>query len=180
MLPQQIGPQRLKRLLLDQRVDIDTLPVADQLWVHIAVARLLFRPPAGVPKRALSRCGARCRDGHRCRAKAVWDADRDAPRNGRCRLHGGLSTGPKTSEGRRRIGAAARQRAQARREAQTQAHRRAEALQAWENAVQDHEAARQRASTRRHWLDTGLLTVKWQQVERAYEQCRACGVDPRA
>ncbi len=45
-------------------------------------------------------CGARCRDGHPCRAPAIWDKVNDRPRNGRCRLHGGLSTGPKTLEGR--------------------------------------------------------------------------------
>ena len=45
------------------------------------------------------RCGARCRNGHPCQAPAVWDHANDRPRNGRCRLHGGLSTGPKTLEG---------------------------------------------------------------------------------
>lgn len=40
-------------------------------------------------------CGARTRVGRPCRAPA-----RD---NGRCRMHGGLSTGPKTPEGRERI-----------------------------------------------------------------------------
>lgn len=48
------------------------------------------------------RCGARCRDGSRCRAPAVWDAGADGPRNGRCRLHGGLSTGARSPDGRRR------------------------------------------------------------------------------
>lgn len=50
-------------------------------------------------------CGARCRDGHACRARAVWLAGEKAPRNGRCRVHGGLSTGPKTAEGRARVAA---------------------------------------------------------------------------
>lgn len=45
------------------------------------------------------RCGARCSDGHACRAPAVWLAGEGRPRNGRCRLHGGLSTGPKTAAG---------------------------------------------------------------------------------
>ena len=48
------------------------------------------------------RCSARCRDGHSCRAPVVWDKTRSRPVNGRCRMHGGLSTGPKTSEGKRR------------------------------------------------------------------------------
>jgi len=43
------------------------------------------------------KCGAKCRDGHACRALPVWDEPRNAPRNGRCRLHGGLSTGPRRS-----------------------------------------------------------------------------------
>lgn len=48
------------------------------------------------------KCGARCRDGTRCQAPAVWDYENDRPRNGRCRMHGGLSTGPRTEEGKRR------------------------------------------------------------------------------
>ena len=54
------------------------------------------------------RCGARCRDGHACRAPAVWDTVRDRPANGRCKLHGGLSTGPKTPEGKQRCAAGRR------------------------------------------------------------------------
>lgn len=45
------------------------------------------------------RCGAKCRDGHACKAPAVWIAGEPAPRNGRCRMHGGLSTGPRSREG---------------------------------------------------------------------------------
>jgi hypothetical protein len=41
------------------------------------------------------RCGAKTRCRTACR--------RPAKQNGRCRLHGGLSTGPKTREGRHRI-----------------------------------------------------------------------------
>jgi hypothetical protein len=40
------------------------------------------------------RCGARTRRGALCQCPAM--------RNGRCRIHGGLSTGPKTPEGRER------------------------------------------------------------------------------
>jgi hypothetical protein len=42
-----------------------------------------------------ARCGAKTRRGTRCLCPAM--------RNGRCRLHGGLSTGPKTTEGIERI-----------------------------------------------------------------------------
>ena len=41
------------------------------------------------------RCGAKTRRGTSCECPAM--------RNGRCRLHGGLSTGPKTAEGIERI-----------------------------------------------------------------------------
>jgi hypothetical protein len=48
------------------------------------------------------RCGAKTRRGHPCRAPAVWDYEDDRPVNGRCRMHGGLSTGAKTAAGRLR------------------------------------------------------------------------------
>ncbi len=47
-------------------------------------------------------CGARTRKGTPCRGMALA--------NGRCRFHGGLSTGPRTLEGRARIAAAQRKR----------------------------------------------------------------------
>jgi len=40
-------------------------------------------------------CGARTRKGTPCKRLDIYD-------NGRCHLHGGLSTGPKTEEGKRR------------------------------------------------------------------------------
>lgn len=40
-------------------------------------------------------CGAKTRAGHPCRSRVIFG-------NGRCKCHGGLSTGPKTSEGRMR------------------------------------------------------------------------------
>ena len=43
---------------------------------------------------AAPRCGARTRAGCACRQPAM--------RNGRCRMHGGLSTGPRTPAGRER------------------------------------------------------------------------------
>ena len=48
-------------------------------------------------------CGAHARStGAPCRAKALP--------NGRCKLHGGLSTGPRSAEGRQAIGAATKAR----------------------------------------------------------------------
>ena len=54
------------------------------------------------PKPQRPRCGARTRKGLACQAPAVWDKEHDRPLNGRCRMHGGLSTGPKTPEGKLR------------------------------------------------------------------------------
>lgn len=77
-------------------------------WVD---SRLRIRPRWRAPKRRWRQdCGAKCRDGHACRAPAVWDKRIDRPRNGRCKLHGGLSTGPRTEEGKARIAAAQRER----------------------------------------------------------------------
>ena len=62
-------------------------------------------------KRERRRCGDRRRDGGRCQAPPVWDRRRDRPVNGRCRMHGGLSTGPKTEDVRRLIAGSNRARA---------------------------------------------------------------------
>jgi hypothetical protein len=51
------------------------------------------------PKRERPRCGARTRAGGSCKAPAL-------PEKERCRMHGGLSTGPKTPEGKARTLAA--------------------------------------------------------------------------
>lgn len=61
-------------------------------------------------RRGRQACGAKCRDGHACRAPAVWDKLTNQPRNGRCKLHGGKSTGPRTAEGKARIAEAQRER----------------------------------------------------------------------
>jgi hypothetical protein len=57
-------------------------------------------PPLPVDLAGLE-CGARTRAGTSCKLTALY-------RNGRCKFHGGLSTGPKTPEGRARIAAARR------------------------------------------------------------------------
>jgi hypothetical protein len=49
------------------------------------------------------RCGAKTRQATPCQIKVVTGKNR-------CRLHGGLSTGPKTAEGRQRIREAQRKR----------------------------------------------------------------------
>ena len=53
--------------------------------------------PRGNPNLA-PRCGAKTRQGCPCKSPAM--------KNGRCRMHGGASTGPRTPEGRARIAAA--------------------------------------------------------------------------
>jgi len=68
------------------------------------------------PKRRRPSCRATTRQGPPCQAPAVWDTTRERARNGRCRMHGGLSTGPRTAEGRARIAASNRRRHQATRE----------------------------------------------------------------
>lgn len=69
-----------------------------------AVARAAARPVARPPSAERPRCGARCRDGSPCAAPVVWPPG-EGPRR-RCRMHGGLSTGPRTPEGRARALAA--------------------------------------------------------------------------
>jgi len=54
------------------------------------------------PRNQRPRCGARTRSGAPCRAPAWWPSGLAAPRNGRCRMHGGLSTGPRTAAGKAR------------------------------------------------------------------------------
>lgn len=56
-----------------------------------------------LPRRDRPNCGARTRKGAPCLARAV-------PGKRRCRMHGGLSTGPRTPEGKARIAAAQRRR----------------------------------------------------------------------
>lgn len=48
-----------------------------------------------IPIRAKERtpCGAKCRDGHACKNTRIY-------MNGRCKNHGGLSTGAKTPKGK--------------------------------------------------------------------------------
>ncbi|RKK03324.1 hypothetical protein EBE87_25900 [Pseudoroseomonas wenyumeiae] len=50
------------------------------------------------PARASKRCQAKTRSGGECQGPAMP--------NGRCRMHGGMSTGPRTAEGMARMRAA--------------------------------------------------------------------------
>ena len=69
------------------------------------------RPPR--PKRVI--CGAKTRKGTPCRAKSELGRRR-------CKFHGGMSTGPKTPEGKARIAEAQRRRWQVYRAGQSEKH----------------------------------------------------------
>ena len=60
-------------------------------------------------RRDRPQCGARTRSGHSCQMRVEQGKNR-------CRLHGGLSTGPRTPEGKARIAEALRRRWQSWRE----------------------------------------------------------------
>lgn len=64
---------------------------------------LAFCPFIPKAKPTHTRCGARTRKGHPCRA-------RPEPGRTRCRFHGGKSTGPRTPEGKARVAEAQRNR----------------------------------------------------------------------
>lgn len=63
-----------------------------------------------LPRHARGICGAKTRKGTPCKAPPVWNKKRDKARNGRCKLHGGLSTGPKTEAGKESIRVSNRRR----------------------------------------------------------------------
>jgi len=56
-----------------------------------------------LPRSERGTCGAKTRKGTPCKAPPVWNKTTDKAMNGRCKMHGGLSTGPKTEAGRQRI-----------------------------------------------------------------------------
>ena len=56
-----------------------------------------------LPRKERGTCGAKTRKGTPCQAPPVWNKATDKARNGRCKIHGGLSTGPKTEAGRQAI-----------------------------------------------------------------------------
>lgn len=89
-----------------QHVESSALPTtieAIREWTdsHLERKKRRHKPRRTItPKSDRPRCGAKTRAGGSCQARAVWNKAKDKPRNGRCRMHGGLSTGPKTPEGR--------------------------------------------------------------------------------
>lgn len=80
------------------------------LSCHKLAAVGLLGTGEAVSKLERVRCGAKTRLGTECRMAVV-------PGKHRCRMHGGLSSGPKTSEGRGRIAEAQKRRWQKQKEA---------------------------------------------------------------
>lgn len=79
-------------------------------FVEADRARRLVRAEQAPPKVERPRCGAKCRDGHACRAPVAVtrnELGRVVVRS-RCRMHGGLSTGARTAEGKARLREAGR------------------------------------------------------------------------
>ena len=56
-----------------------------------------------LPRKQRGTCNAKTRRDTLCQASPVWNKVTDKPKNGRCRLHGGLSTGARTEAGRQAI-----------------------------------------------------------------------------
>lgn len=63
----------------------------------------LFGDGSPKPRKARPLCGAKARTGNPCQMRVE-------PGKAKCRLHGGLSTGPKTAEGKASIAAATKAR----------------------------------------------------------------------
>lgn len=63
----------------------------------------LFANSPKLRKSERGTCNAKTRKKSLCQAPPSWDNIRDMAVNGRCKLHGGLSTGPKTEAGRKAI-----------------------------------------------------------------------------
>lgn len=70
----------------------------------------LFCNVPKLPRKLRGKCGAKTRKSASCQAPPVWSKWTDKARNGRCKLHGGLSTGPRTEAGREAIRASNRRR----------------------------------------------------------------------
>ena len=83
------------RQQLKTRVRVMGFGITEQIYMN-----LFYEPEWSIPKNLRPKCRAKCRNGHTCQAPVVWDKKNNRPVNGRCRMHGGLSTGPRTYEGR--------------------------------------------------------------------------------
>jgi hypothetical protein len=75
----------------------------------------LFAKAPRIKRKNRGTCNAKTRRNTLCQAPPVWDKEKDKARNGRCKLHGGLSTGARTEQGREAIRESNRRRAKMRR-----------------------------------------------------------------
>ena len=94
------------------------------------------------------RCGARTRKGTPCQRPAY-------SHNGRCRLHGGSSTGPRTEEGLARLIASKIKHGRFTKEKRAEAKRRAE---------QGREMRAELTEIENWFVDRGLLDTKWRDL----------------
>lgn len=78
------------------------------------IGTLLLPSDPKTPRNNRGKCNAKTRKGSPCKAPPVWDGMRDGARNGRCKLHGGLSTGARTEKGREAIRESNRKRTKSR------------------------------------------------------------------
>jgi hypothetical protein len=94
------------------------------------------------------RCGAKTRRGTLCQRPGT-------KRNGRCKLHGGNSTGPRTAEGRARLVASKIKHGRFTKERREAAKRRAQVARELRAELTEIE----------NWfLDRGLLDKKWKDL----------------
>lgn len=70
---------------------------------HFNVRISLWADEPKTPRKDRGLCGAQTRMGIPCKAPPVWNRATDKAINGRCKLHGGKSTGPRTETGREAI-----------------------------------------------------------------------------
>src|SRR5262249_19589231 len=122
--------------------------MAQQLSFARTMARILLPPvsegqPRRLPRHLRPRCTARRRDGRPCQAKVAWDTAHDRAYNTKCRVHGGLSTGPRTPAGRQRIAESNRRRAEAQRQQAVQVAAQASAVAAYREAMAKYEVLRE-------------------------------------
>lgn len=74
----------------------------------------MFAKEPRIARKDRGTCNAKTRKDTQCKAPPVWNKEKDEAKNGRCKLHGGLSTGARTEKGREAIRESNRRRAKPR------------------------------------------------------------------
>jgi len=104
-------------------------------------------------------------DGQRCEARTRKGAPCQRPARlpvGRCKLHGGASTGPRTEEGRARLTEARTKHGKFTKEKRAKAKRRAE---------QGHQMRAELKKLEAWFVDHGHLSKDWRDQFRLREGC---------